>query len=85
MEHKTNYLMQNGTRLALNQLVYVLQTRVLLRILIDEDTTQNDMSTILLDLSSESQRSEGGEGRKGGREEKEDKKIVKTGTKVALN
>ena len=77
--------MQNGTRLALNQLVHVLQTRVLLRTLIDEDTIQNDMSTILQDLSSESQRSEGGEGRKGGREEKEDKKNCKTGTKVALN
>ena len=40
-----------------------------MRTLIDEDTTQNDMPTILQDLSSKSQGSEGGEGRKGGREE----------------
>ena len=77
--------MQNGTRLALNQLVHVLQTRVLLRTLIDEDTTQNDMSTILQDLSRKVRGVKEG---KGGKEEgrrRKTKKIVKTGTKVALN
>ena len=56
-----------------------------MRILIDENTTQNDTSTIPLDLNSKSQRSEGGEGRKEGREEKEGRKNAKTETKVTLN
>ena len=67
--------MQIGTWVALNHLVHVLETRlVLLRTLIDDDTTQNDIATILWNLSSKSQGSEGGEGRKGGRKEKEGKK-----------
>ena len=58
---------------------------MLFRTLIDEDTTQNDMPTILQDLSSKSQGSVGGEGRKGGREEKEDrKKKLRQETKVTL-
>ena len=48
---------------------------MLFRTLIYEDATQNDMPTILQDLSSKSQGSEGeGGGGKGGREEKEDRK-----------
>ena len=52
-----------------------------MRTLLDEDTTQNDMSTILQDISSKSQRSEREEERKGGREEKEDRKNAKPGNK----
>ena len=45
--------MQNETRVALNQLVHVLQTcLVLLRTLIDKDTTQNGIPTILEDLKN---------------------------------
>ena len=50
----------------------------------DEDTTQNDMPTILQGLSSKSQGSVGGEGRKGGRGKKGDRKNVKTGNKSTL-
>ena len=54
---------------------------------VDEDTTQNDMPTILQDLSSKSQGSRVGEGRKRKtergkgrqRQEKEDRKKVKRG------
>ena len=47
---------------------------MLFRTLIYEDATQNDMPTILQDLSSKSQGSEGEGGGEGGREEKEDRK-----------
>ena len=52
-----------------------------MRTLIDEDTTQNDMSPILQDLNRKIQGSEGGEERKGGREEQEDRKTAKRGNK----
>ena len=62
--------------------------------MIDEDTTQNDMSTILHDLTSNSQGSQGGEGRReeggGRREEKRkgregrQKKMLRRETKVTL-
>ena len=48
------------------------------------DTTQNDMPTILQNLSSKSQESEGGEGRKGRRKEKEDRKNTKRGNKCSI-
>ena len=47
-----------------------------MRALTDEDTSQN-MLTILQNLSSKSQRSEGGEGRKGGRKETGNKSNIK--------
>ena len=48
--------MQIETRVAMNQLVHVLQTHfVLFRTLIDEDATQNDMPTILHDLAGSQQ------------------------------
>ena len=55
---------------------------MLFRTLIYEDATQNDMPTILQDLSSKSQGSEGG-GRRKGREGRQ-KKMLRQGTKVIL-
>ena len=58
---------------------------MLFRTLIYEDATQNDMPTILQDLSSKSQGSEGGgrgERRKG--REGRQKKMLRQGTKVIL-
>ena len=64
---------------------------MLFRTLIYEDATQNDMPTILQDLSSKSQGSEGGGGgggggggeRRKGREGRQ-KKMLRQGTKVIL-
>ena len=52
-----------------------------MRTLVDDDTTQNDMSSILQDLNRKIQGSEGGEERKGRREEQEDRKTAKRGNK----
>ena len=57
--------------------------------MIDEDTTQNDKPTILQDIRSKRQESDGrgggGGGRKGGRGEKGDRKNAKTGKKSNIN
>ena len=52
-----------------------------MRTLIDKDATQNDMPSILQNLSSKSHWSKGGEERKGGKEEKKDRKNAKKGNK----
>ena len=56
-----------------------------MKTLIDKDATQNDMPTILQDLSGKSQGSAGGEGRKGGERRRKAQKMLRTKTIVTLN
>ena len=58
---------------------------VLLKTLIDLDTTQNDMLTTFEDLRSKCHGSEGGEGRKGGDRRSKTEKVLRGETIVTLN